>query len=48
MEKTKLLYAKSPEESKVTVKKPIIWTKKDLLGLEYLTKEEIELVLEYF
>ena len=46
MEKTKLLYAKSPEESKVTVKKPIIWTKKDLLGLEYLTKEEIELVLD--
>jgi len=31
----------------VTVpKKQIIWTKKDLLGLEYLTKEEIELILE--
>ncbi len=44
---TKLLYAKRPEVSKVTVpKKQIIWTKKDLLGLEYLTKEEIELILE--
>src|SRR3989339_62454 len=26
--------------------KKIIWTKKDLLGLEYLSKEEIELILE--
>jgi aspartate carbamoyltransferase catalytic subunit len=26
--------------------KNIIWTKKDLLGLEYLSKEEIELILE--
>ena len=25
--------------------KKIVWTKKDLLGLEYLTKEEIELIL---
>lgn len=25
---------------------PIVWTKKDLLGLEYLTKEEIELILD--
>jgi len=25
---------------------PIIWTKKDLLGLEYLNKEEIELILD--
>lgn len=50
----KLLYAKSqkekrkhpPEDNKMTTKKNIIWTKKDLLGLEYLTKEEIELVLD--
>ena len=27
-------------------KKQLTWTKKDLLGLEYLTKEEIELILE--
>ena len=25
--------------------KKIVWTKKDLLGLEYLSKEEIELIL---
>jgi len=43
---TKLLYAKSPETNKVTSKKTITWTKKDLLGLEYLTKEEIELILD--
>jgi aspartate carbamoyltransferase catalytic subunit len=24
----------------------MLWTKKDLLGLEYLTPEEIELILE--
>lgn len=44
---TKLLYAKRPEESKVaTEKKSITWAKKDLIGLEYLTKEEIALILE--
>ncbi len=29
------------------MKKEIVWTKKDLLGLEYLTKEEIELILDH-
>lgn len=44
---TKLLYAKRPEAGKVANKKPTpVWTKKDLLGLEYLTKEEIELILD--
>ena len=43
---TKLLYAKNPGVNEVTTKKGIIWTKKDLLGLEYLSKEEIELILE--
>lgn len=44
---TKLLYAKRPEEDKVaTEKKSITWAKKDLIGLEYLTKEEIALILE--
>ncbi|MCK4463434.1 MAG: aspartate carbamoyltransferase catalytic subunit, partial [Candidatus Omnitrophica bacterium] len=28
-------------------KETITWTKKDLLGLEYLTKEEIELILDH-
>jgi len=28
-------------------KKNIIWTKKDLLGLEYLSREEIELILDH-
>jgi aspartate carbamoyltransferase catalytic subunit len=37
-----LLYAKG---DKVAAKKAVIWEKKDLLGLEYLTKEEIELIL---
>jgi len=27
-------------------KKPVTWTKKDLLGLEYLNREEIELILD--
>jgi aspartate carbamoyltransferase catalytic subunit len=43
---TKLLYAKSPGESSVAAKRGITWTKKDLLGLEYLTKEEIVIILE--
>lgn len=43
---TKLLYAKSPVENKMISNKTITWTKKDLLGLEYLTKEEIELILD--
>ena len=30
-----------------TAKKSIVWTKKDLIGLEYLTKEEIELILNH-
>jgi aspartate carbamoyltransferase catalytic subunit len=30
---------------KTDMEKKIIWTKKDLLGLEYLSKEEIELIL---
>jgi len=30
----------------MAVKKPVVWTKKDLLGIEYLTKEEIELILD--
>jgi aspartate carbamoyltransferase catalytic subunit len=29
----------------MTTEKKIVWTKKDLLGLEYLSKEEIELIL---
>jgi aspartate carbamoyltransferase catalytic subunit len=29
----------------MTTEKKLIWTKKDLLGLEYLSKEEIELIL---
>ena len=44
---TKLLYAKKPEVAKVTAKKAFTWAKKDLLGIEYLTKEEIEHILEY-
>ncbi len=40
----KSLYARNRDN--MTVKKPVIWTKKDLLGLEYLTKEEIELILD--
>jgi len=44
---TKLLYAKRPEEAKVPAeKKTATWTRKDLIGLEYLTKEEIELILD--
>ncbi len=31
---------------KVAVKDKVIWRKKDLLGLEYLTKEEIELIID--
>lgn len=42
---TRLLYARN-SENKVTNKKQVVWTKKDLLGLEYLTKEEIELILD--
>lgn len=50
----KLLYAKNPgarsksfvKGDKVVAKKAIIWGKKDLLGLEYLTKQEIELILD--
>ncbi|NQU95704.1 MAG: aspartate carbamoyltransferase catalytic subunit [Candidatus Omnitrophica bacterium] len=50
----KLSYVKSPEEktkispkgNKVVTKKTAIWTKKDLLGLEYLSKEEIGLILD--
>jgi len=42
----KLLSARSPEASKVANAKSAIWTKKDLLGLEYLSKEEIELILD--
>jgi len=30
----------------MTTKKAVTWTKKDLLGLEYLTREEIELILD--
>ncbi|OGW75918.1 MAG: aspartate carbamoyltransferase [Omnitrophica bacterium RBG_13_46_9] len=30
----------------MATKKIVTWTKKDLLGLEYLTKEEIELILD--
>ncbi len=41
---TKSPYAKSRD--KMAVKKPVVWTKKDLLGIEYLTKEEIELILD--
>jgi len=41
---TKSPYVRSRD--KMTTKKPVIWTKKDLLGLEYLTKEEIELILD--
>ncbi len=44
---TKLLYAKKSEINRVATKKKINWTKKDLLGLEYLTKDEIELILEH-
>ncbi len=40
---TKSLYAK---KDKMTTKNTVTWTKKDLLGLEYLTKEEIELILD--
>lgn len=47
MKLTKLLYAKKPEVAKVTAKKAFTWAKKDLLGIEYLTKEEIEHILEY-
>lgn len=42
----KLLSARSPEANKVATAKNVIWTKKDLLGMEYLTKEEIELILD--
>ena len=42
----KLLSARSPETSKMAAAKNVIWTKKDLLGMEYLTKEEIELILD--
>jgi len=50
----KLSYAKSPEEktkvspkkNKVATKKAVVWTRKDLLGLEYLSKEEIGLILD--
>lgn len=50
---TKLLYAKRPEaKSKMPpkdnkAKKEIIWTKKDLIGLEYLSIEEIRLILDH-
>ena len=43
---TKLLYAKSPEKDKVATANAARWTKKDLLGLEYLTKAEIGLILD--
>ena len=51
---TKLLYVKKREEKSETfskggsvpAKKAVAWGKKDLLGLEYLTKEEIGLILE--
>jgi len=44
---TRLLYAKSPEVSKVANgKNNVVWTRKDLLGLEYLSKGEIELILD--
>ncbi len=36
----------SPKGGKVATAKPVTWTKKDLLGLEYLTKEEIYLILD--
>jgi len=50
---TKLLYAKKPEaKNKMPpkdnkAKKEIIWTKKDLIGLEYLSIEEIRLILDH-
>jgi len=34
------------KENKVATKDTVNWTKKDLLGLEYLTKDEIELILD--
>ena len=45
-ESTKLSYARDPGGAKMTGGKAAIWTKKDLLGLEYSTKEEIELILD--
>ena len=32
--------------SKNVSKEKLIWNKKDLLGLEYLSREEIELILD--
>lgn len=43
----KLLYAKKLGVDTLAEKKTIDWTKKDLLGLEYLSKEEIELILDH-
>ena len=37
---------KNPKENKMAAKEAFVWTKKDLLGLEYLTKEEIEFILD--
>jgi len=42
----KNLPEKSPKETKMANQKTVTWTKKDLLGLEYLTKEEIGLILD--
>ncbi|MBN1354177.1 MAG: aspartate carbamoyltransferase catalytic subunit [Candidatus Omnitrophica bacterium] len=42
----KLSYAKNSEVAGVADKNTTVWTKKDLLGLEYLSKEEIELILD--
>ncbi len=42
---TRLSSVKNSKENKIPTES-IVWTKKDLLGLEYLTKEEIELILE--
>ena len=37
---------KTSHKTPHAAKKTVAWTKKDLLGLEYLTREEIELVLD--
>lgn len=43
----KSLFVKNPQESKMAAKENLIWTKKDLLGIEYLSKEEIALILDH-
>lgn len=46
MELMKSLYVKNQEKSNMQARANTAWTKKDLLGLEYLSKEEIELILD--